>query len=93
MQWIQRLVEKPVQVEHVRAASGEQAADHAQAGLVDLFQITRGGGPFDDLSTPIFQLTTAKYAHNVSFDETTFKPVSAPRARLPSARRRSSSRK
>lgn len=28
----------------------------AQAGLVDLFQITRGGGPFNDLSTPIFQL-------------------------------------
>jgi hypothetical protein len=28
----------------------------AQAGLVDLFQITRGGGPYDDLSTPVFQL-------------------------------------
>jgi hypothetical protein len=28
----------------------------AEAHLVDVFQITRGGGPFDDLSTPVFQL-------------------------------------
>lgn len=28
------------------------------------------------MSTPIFQLTTAKYAHTVSFDENTFKPIS-----------------
>jgi tripartite-type tricarboxylate transporter receptor subunit TctC len=28
------------------------------------------------MSTPIFQLTTAKYAHNVSFDENTFKAIS-----------------
>jgi tripartite-type tricarboxylate transporter receptor subunit TctC len=28
------------------------------------------------MSTPIFQLTTAKYAQNVSFDENTFKPIS-----------------
>jgi alpha/beta hydrolase family protein len=29
---------------------------NAAARLVDVFQITRGGGPFDDLSTPVFQL-------------------------------------
>ena len=28
----------------------------AAAGLVDVFNITRGGGPYDDLSTPVFQL-------------------------------------
>lgn len=29
------------------------------------------------MSTPIFQLTTAKFAQNVSFDENSFKPISA----------------
>jgi alpha/beta hydrolase family protein len=29
---------------------------NADARVVDVFQITRGGGPFDDFSTPIFQL-------------------------------------
>jgi tripartite-type tricarboxylate transporter receptor subunit TctC len=29
------------------------------------------------MSTPIFQLTTAKFAHDVTFDENTFKPISA----------------
>lgn len=28
----------------------------ADAGLVDVFQITRGGGPYESLDTPIFQL-------------------------------------
>src|SRR3954447_22637058 len=30
--------------------------DHYNRGLIDLYVITRGGGPYDDFTTPIFQL-------------------------------------
>jgi hypothetical protein len=48
----------------------------AAAGVVDLFQITRGGGPFDDFSTPILQLNEENQpeqepdnAHYVLYEE------------------------
>jgi hypothetical protein len=55
-----------LKVEHVVANGASQSASRltsyindgydAQAGLVDVFQNTRGGGPFDTYDTPIFQL-------------------------------------
>jgi hypothetical protein len=50
---------------HVVATGASQSASRLTSyinggynnhGLIDLFTITRGGGPFDDLSTPVWQL-------------------------------------
>src|SRR6201991_314757 len=54
-------------VENVSGAGGT-------AGPERVAKITPDG--YTLMSTPIFQLTTAKYAHNVSFDENTFKAIS-----------------
>jgi hypothetical protein len=52
-------------VEHVIANGASQSAGtlttyinngYNNHHLIDLYQITRGGGPFNDLSTPVFQL-------------------------------------
>jgi tripartite-type tricarboxylate transporter receptor subunit TctC len=54
-------------VENISGAGGT-------AGPERVAKITPDG--YTLMSTPIFQLTTAKYAHNVSFDENTFKAIS-----------------
>jgi hypothetical protein len=53
-----------MQVRHIVATGASQSAlyltnfvnDHYNRGQIDAYVITRGGGPFNDFSTPIFQL-------------------------------------
>ncbi|MEX2554203.1 MAG: alpha/beta hydrolase domain-containing protein [Actinomycetota bacterium] len=55
-----------LKLQHIAAGGASQSASRltsyinegydAEAGLVDVFNITRGGGPYDDLTTPILQL-------------------------------------
>ena len=62
-------------VENQTGAGGTAAPERVARATPDGYTL---------MSTPIFQLTTAKYAHNVSFDENKdFKPISAvePRSR------------
>ena len=54
-------------VENVSGAGGTAGPERVAKATPDGYTL---------ISTPIFQLTTAKYAHNVSFDENTFKPIS-----------------
>jgi tripartite-type tricarboxylate transporter receptor subunit TctC len=56
-------------VENQTGAGGTAAPERVARATPDGYTL---------MSTPIFQLTTAKYAHNVSFDENKdFKPISA----------------
>ena len=54
-------------VENVSGAGGTAGPERVSKAAADGYTL---------MSTPIFQLTTAKYAQNVSFDENTFKPIS-----------------
>ncbi len=54
-------------VENVSGAAGTAGPERVAKATPDGYTL---------MSTPIFQLTTAKYAQNVSFDENTFKPIS-----------------
>jgi tripartite-type tricarboxylate transporter receptor subunit TctC len=54
-------------VENVSGAGGTAGPERVAKAAADGYTL---------MSTPIFQLTTAKYAQNVSFDENTFKPIS-----------------
>src|SRR5262245_25780147 len=54
-------------VENITGAGGTAGPERVAKAAPDGYTL---------MSTPIFQLTTAKYAHNVSFDENTFKPIS-----------------
>ena len=54
-------------VENQTGAAGTAAPERVAKATPDGYTL---------ISTPIFQLTTAKYAQNVSFDENTFKPIS-----------------
>ena len=54
-------------VENVSGAGGTAGPERVAKATPDGYTL---------MSTPIFQLTTAKYAQNVSFDENTFKPIS-----------------
>ncbi len=64
---LQSVLKQNFVVENVSGAGGT-------AGPERVAKITPDG--YTLMSTPIFQLTTAKYAHNVSFDESTFKAIS-----------------
>ena len=55
-------------VENVVGAGGSAGPERVAKAAPDGYTL---------MSTPIFQLTTAKFAQNVSFDEHTFKPISA----------------
>jgi tripartite-type tricarboxylate transporter receptor subunit TctC len=55
-------------VENVTGAGGSAGPERVVKATPDGYTL---------MSTPIFQLTTAKFAQNVSFDENSFKPVSA----------------
>src|SRR6187401_2726738 len=55
-------------VENVVGAGGSAGPERVAKASPDGYTL---------MSTPIFQLTTAKFAQNVSFDENTFKPISA----------------
>jgi tripartite-type tricarboxylate transporter receptor subunit TctC len=55
-------------VENVVGAGGSAGPERVAKAAPDGYTL---------MSTPIFQLTTAKFAQNVSFDENTFKPISA----------------
>jgi tripartite-type tricarboxylate transporter receptor subunit TctC len=55
-------------VENVSGAAGTAGPERLAKAAPDGYTL---------MSSPIFQLTTAKYAQNVSFDENTFKPISA----------------
>src|SRR5215210_6539563 len=55
-------------VENVSGAGGTAGPERVAKANPDGYTL---------MSTPIFQLTTAKFAQNVSFDENTFKPISA----------------
>jgi tripartite-type tricarboxylate transporter receptor subunit TctC len=56
-------------VENQTGAGGTAAPERVARAAIDGYTL---------MSTPIFQLTTAKYAHNVTFDENKdFKPISA----------------
>jgi tripartite-type tricarboxylate transporter receptor subunit TctC len=54
-------------VENVSGAGGTAGPERVAKATPDGYTL---------MSTPIFQLTTAKFAQNVSFDENTFKPIS-----------------
>ncbi|AMN42333.1 Bug family tripartite tricarboxylate transporter substrate binding protein [Rhodoplanes sp. Z2-YC6860] len=54
-------------VENISGAGGTAGPERVAKATPDGYTL---------MSTPIFQLTTAKYAHNVSFDENTFKAIS-----------------
>jgi tripartite-type tricarboxylate transporter receptor subunit TctC len=54
-------------VENISGAGGTAGPERVAKATPDGYTL---------ISTPIFQLTTAKYAHNVSFDENTFKAIS-----------------
>jgi len=54
-------------VENISGAGGTAGPERVARATPDGYTL---------ISTPIFQLTTAKYAHNVSFDENTFKAIS-----------------
>ena len=55
-------------VENVTGAGGTAGPERVAKAASDGYTL---------MSTPIFQLTTAKFAHDVTFDENTFKPISA----------------
>jgi tripartite-type tricarboxylate transporter receptor subunit TctC len=55
-------------VENVSGAAGTAGPERVLKANPDGYTL---------MSTPIFQLTTAKFAQNVSFDENSFKPISA----------------
>ncbi len=55
-------------VENVSGAAGTAGPERLTKAAPDGYTL---------MSSPIFQLTTAKYAQNVSFDENTFKAISA----------------
>ena len=55
-------------VENVSGAGGTAGPERVAKATPDGYTL---------MSTPIFQLTTAKFAQNVTFDEHTFKPISA----------------
>ncbi len=55
-------------VENVSGAGGAAGPDRVAKATPDGYTL---------MSTPIFQLTTAKFAQNVTFDENSFKPISA----------------
>ena len=54
-------------VENVSGAGGTAGPERVAKATPDGYTL---------MSTPIFQLTTAKFAQSVSFDENTFKPIS-----------------
>ena len=54
-------------VENITGAGGTAGPERVSKANPDGYTL---------MSTPIFQLTTAKYAQNVTFDENTFKPIS-----------------
>jgi tripartite-type tricarboxylate transporter receptor subunit TctC len=54
-------------VENVSGAAGTAGPERLTKAAPDGYTL---------MSSPIFQLTTAKFAQNVSFDENTFKPIS-----------------
>jgi len=54
-------------VENVSGAGGTAGPERVSKATPDGYTL---------MSTPIFQLTTAKHATNVTFDENTFKPIS-----------------
>jgi tripartite-type tricarboxylate transporter receptor subunit TctC len=55
-------------VENVTGAAGTAGPERVTKAAADGYTL---------MSTPIFQLTTAKFAHDVTFNENTFKPISA----------------
>ena len=55
-------------VENVTGAAGTAGPERVTKAASDGYTL---------MSTPIFQLTTAKFAHDVTFNENTFKPISA----------------
>jgi tripartite-type tricarboxylate transporter receptor subunit TctC len=55
-------------VENVTGAAGTAGPERVAKAASDGYTL---------MSTPIFQLTTAKFAHDVTFNENTFKPISA----------------
>ncbi len=55
-------------VETVTGAAGTAGPERVTKAAADGYTL---------MSTPIFQLTTAKFAHDVTFNENTFKPISA----------------
>lgn len=54
-------------VENISGAGGTAGPERVAKATPDGYTL---------MSTPIFQLTTAKFTQNVSFDENTFKPIS-----------------
>ena len=64
---LQSTLKQSFVVENVSGAAGTAGPERVAKATPDGYTL---------MSTPIFQLTTAKYAQNVSFDENTFKPIS-----------------
>jgi tripartite-type tricarboxylate transporter receptor subunit TctC len=64
---LQSVLKQNFVVENVSGAGGTAGPERVAKIAPDGYTL---------MSTPIFQLTTAKYAHAVSFDENTFKPIS-----------------